>query len=88
MRMTKFQIGNNAEYVAEDFLEGCLINPLFLDEKLPEIPFIIRMEHSFSVHCSINGWLRCWGVFDNLDDALACAKSYMGSEVQRYENVR
>jgi hypothetical protein len=43
--MNKFKIDNDAEYLAEDFIGGYLINPLFLDGLVPDSPFIIRTQH-------------------------------------------
>jgi hypothetical protein len=73
--MNKFKLDDNTEYLAEDLIDGYLINPVFHDGLGLELPFIIRMEHQFSVHHLINGCLRCWGVFYTLDNALKCAKS-------------
>ncbi|MGJ0493021.1 hypothetical protein [Methylobacter sp.] len=76
--MNKFKTDNDTEYLAEDFIGGYLINPFFLDGLVPDSPFIIRTQHKVSVHHLINGCLRCWGIFDTLDEALNCA---------RYESV-
>lgn len=72
--MAKFKLEDGIEYLAEDFIDGYLINPFLLRGSTPVSPFILRTEHLFSVHCLINGHLRCWGVFDTLDDALSCAQ--------------
>ncbi len=74
MRLVKFKIEDDVEYLAEDSVNGYLINPLLIGGKIPKKPFIIRNEHEFSVYGSIEGFLRFWGTFKSLDDALACAK--------------
>jgi len=71
--MNKFKL-DDTEYLAEDLIEGCLVNPVFQNGLILDSPFIIRMEHQFSVHHLINGCLRCWGVFHNIDNAIKCAK--------------
>jgi hypothetical protein len=77
--MTKFKLDDDTEYWAEDFVDGYLINPLFLPNVLtPRSPFIIRTEHGFSVHYlnpNTDEKFRCWGVFESLDDALNCIKN-------------
>jgi hypothetical protein len=70
-----FKFDDNTEFLAEDFIDGHLINPLLLAGLVPHSPFIIRAEHQFSVHTLINGCLRCSGVFNNLRDAINCAKN-------------
>lgn len=75
MLMHKFKLDDDTEYLAEDIIDGYLINPLLLPWSTPASPFIIRTQHSFSVHCLIDGCLRCRGVFDNLDQALYSAKN-------------
>ncbi|MCL7422550.1 MAG: hypothetical protein M8364_16805 [Methylobacter sp.] len=73
MIMAKFKLDDGTEYLAEDYIDGYLINPFLLHGSTPVSPFILRSDYVFSVHCLINGYLRCWGVFDNLVDALKCA---------------
>lgn len=76
--MTKLKIDDNTQYLAEDFVDGYLINPFLLRGSTPAEPFIIRTEHKHSVHyqdTESDGQLMCWGVFDTLDDALHCAKN-------------
>jgi hypothetical protein len=75
MIMAKFKLDDGTEYLAEDFINGYLINPLLLRGSTPTSPFILRSEQVFSVHCLINKGLKCWGVFDNLVDALICAQN-------------
>lgn len=75
MIMAKFKLDDGSEYLAEDFIDGHLINPLLLRGSTPTEPFVLRTDHVMSVHCLIGGSLRCWGVFDTLDDALTCAKT-------------
>lgn len=75
MIMAKFKLDDGTEYLAENFIDGYLINPLLLRGSTPVVPFILRTENVFSVHCLMGGWLRCWGTFDTLDDALDCAKN-------------
>ncbi len=72
--MNKFKF-DDIEYWAEDLIDGHLVNPLLLYGTTPHWPFIARSDNQFSVHCLANGCLRCRGVFDNLDDALKCAKN-------------
>lgn len=77
--MTKFKLDDDSEYWAEDFVDGCLINPLFLPNvSAPKAPFIIRTKHKFSVHY-LNTYadeqFMCWGVFNTLNEALNCIKN-------------
>jgi hypothetical protein len=71
--MNKFKF-DDIEYWAEALIDGHLVNPL-LYGATPNWPFIMRSDHQFSVYCLADGRLRCRGVFDNLDDALKCAKN-------------
>jgi hypothetical protein len=73
MIMAKFKLDDGTEYLAEDFIDGYLINPLLLRGSTPAKPFILRTECVLSVHCLVMGCLICWGVFDTLDEALNCA---------------
>jgi|GEM_PF-894988 hypothetical protein len=86
MLMHKFKLGDNSEYLAEDFIDGYLVNPLFLNGSVPKSPFIIRTAHNFSVHCLIDGCLKCCGVFDNLDQALCSAKKSGPFGIGRFKN--
>jgi hypothetical protein len=72
--LNKFKF-DDTEYWAEDFIDGHLINPLLLYGTTPNWPFIIHADDQFAVHCLADGRLRCRGVFDNLNDALKCAKN-------------
>jgi hypothetical protein len=76
--MNKFNFDDHIQPLAEEVIDGYLINPLFLPNGLvPSSPFIIRTPHQISVHClntEAEGEFRCWGIFDTLDDALHCAK--------------
>jgi len=72
--MAKYKLDDGTEYLAEDCIDGYLINPFLLRGSTPASPFILRTEHVFSVHFLINGSLRCWGFFVTLDDALNCAQ--------------
>jgi|APLak6261674355_1056100.scaffolds.fasta_scaffold00204_15 hypothetical protein len=74
--MAKFQLDDGDEYWAEDCIDGHLINPRLSPEFIPVIPFIIRTVDNFSVHCmTTNGYLRCIGVFHNLNEAISRAKT-------------
>ncbi|MEF3074573.1 hypothetical protein V2P20_06020 [Methylobacter sp. Wu1] len=73
--MKKFKLGDNTECLAEDFIDGHLVNPVFKNGLFPESPFILRMEHQFSVHNLVNGCLKCLGVFNSLNEALNYAKN-------------
>lgn len=74
MILTKFKLNDGTEYFAEAYVDGHLINPRFSPESVPETPFIIHAENIFSVHALVDGYTLCVGVFDNLNDALYCAK--------------
>jgi hypothetical protein len=75
MEKKKFTLVDGCGYLAEECIDGFLINPRLLPGSLPEGPFIIHTDHEYSVHCLIDGCLRCSGVFDNLEDALIHAKN-------------
>ena len=89
--MAKFKLDDGTEYLAEDFIDGCLINPFLQHGSTPTSPFILRTEHVFSVHFLINGCLRCWGDFVTLDDALHCAQkapSWLNRSCARLKSVK
>lgn len=49
--MIKNKFDGSTERLAEDCIDGCLINPLFLFNRLvPRSSFVIRTEHQNSAH--------------------------------------